>query len=247
MVSVEELDKRDARALTESMTVLPDGGSMFQVVGENGRTHTVDARENRCTCRDAEYNLPTEDGRETCKHRARVAFAAGERAIPAWVDMDRVDDLLGEQLPNAEVRIAATDGGFPEWAAETGVLGSEQTVIRCQTCGAEGETVQEHEHRDGCPEPDDELATDGGVGVSPSDRKGSSPTKGTSTDRVRVPVAGGVLVYEDEPDELGRRLVGFEDVESFTDLRTALAARGIGVGAMHHKPVLDDSDRRGGF
>jgi hypothetical protein len=106
-----DLEQRDVRALTECMTVLPEGGNIYTVVGENGRTYRVDAREDRCTCRDYEYNLPTGDGRETCKHRARVAFAAGERAIPAWIDSDAVDDLLGEQL-TAGSRVAATDGGI---------------------------------------------------------------------------------------------------------------------------------------
>lgn len=59
--------------------------------------------------------------------------------------------------------------------------------------------------------------------------------------RTRVPVAGGVLVYAQR--DLGRELVGFEDVEDWADLRTALAARGHDVGAIHHKPVLDGGDR----
>ena len=60
----------------------------------------------------------------------------------------------------------------------------------------------------------------------------------TDPDRTRVPVAGGVLVYEAR--DLGRELVGFEDVTSFTELRDALAARGHGVGAVYHLPVLDE-------
>lgn len=61
------------------------------------------------------------------------------------------------------------------------------------------------------------------------------------TDRTRVPIAGGVLVYEDR--SLGRELVGFEDVEDWNDLRSGLAARGHGVGAIHHLPVFDGSGR----
>jgi len=174
-VSEQTLDQRDARALTECMTVLPNGGSMFDVVGENGTTYTVDAKDGRCECADMEHNLPDGD-REECKHLARVRFATGERAIPGWVDMDRVDDLLGEQLDRAEPRVAMTDGGM---------------------------------------------------------------FRETDRGRQRVPVSGGVLVYEDCRDELGRRLVGFEDVTSWSDLRTALAARGHNPGAIHHKEVLD--------
>jgi hypothetical protein len=58
-----------------------------------------------------------------------------------------------------------------------------------------------------------------------------------STDRTRVPVAGGVLVYEHRGT--GRDLVAFEDVESWSDLRTALAARGHNAGAIHHLEELD--------
>jgi len=59
-----------------------------------------------------------------------------------------------------------------------------------------------------------------------------------STTRTRVPVAGGVLVYESR--EVGRELVGFEDVDDWSAVRSALDARGVGVGAIHHLPVLDE-------
>jgi hypothetical protein len=61
----------------------------------------------------------------------------------------------------------------------------------------------------------------------------------TASRRTRVPVAGGVLVYE--PRQLGRELVGFEAVDDRNALRAALTARGHGVGAIHHLPVLDGS------
>ena len=73
----------------------------------------------------------------------------------------------------------------------------------------------------------------------------NTPTQYDSTEhehartRTRVPVAGGVLVYEAR--EVGRELIGFEDVTDWSGIRSALAARGIGFGAIHHKPVLDDS------
>jgi hypothetical protein len=72
-----------------------------------------------------------------------------------------------------------------------------------------------------------------------------TPTQYESTEhnRTRVPVAGGVLVYESHPEEVGRELIGFEEVTNWSELRSALTARGIGVGAIHHKPVLDDSTR----
>jgi hypothetical protein len=74
----------------------------------------------------------------------------------------------------------------------------------------------------------------------------NTPTEYESTEhehtrarpRTRVPVAGGVLVYEAR--EVGRELIGFEEVDDWDGVRSALTARGIGVGAIHHKPVLDE-------
>lgn len=105
-----DLEPRDIRALTECMSVLPDGGDVYTVVGQNGGTYTVDARKGRCTCPDYNHNLPTDDGRERCKHAARVAYATGDRAVPAWVDTDDVDAQLGEHTA-ATPRVAAADGG----------------------------------------------------------------------------------------------------------------------------------------
>jgi hypothetical protein len=58
---------------------------------------------------------------------------------------------------------------------------------------------------------------------------------------IRVPVAGGVLVYRETADRIGKGLIGFEDVQSWPAIESALAARGLGRGAVYHKPVLDDS------
>jgi len=56
-------------------------------------------------------------------------------------------------------------------------------------------------------------------------------------DRQRVPVAGGVLVYEART--LGRELVGFEEVTNWDNLADALAARGHARGHVYHLPELD--------
>lgn len=58
----------------------------------------------------------------------------------------------------------------------------------------------------------------------------------TQTEYTRVPVAGGVLVYEELT--LGRELVGFEDVTDWDDVQDALAERGHSRGAVYHKPEL---------
>jgi hypothetical protein len=125
-----ELDDRDVRALTECMTVLPQDGDIFEVVGENGGTYRVDGREGRCTCPDARHRNP--DG--GCKHQRRVAFATGERPVPAWVDTRAVDPLLGEHTDTA-ARVAATDGGIIEAGDEGEILDGDGRPDDCD-CGA---------------------------------------------------------------------------------------------------------------
>ena len=62
----------------------------------------------------------------------------------------------------------------------------------------------------------------------------------TAGDRQRAPVAGGVLVYESR--DLGRELVGFEDVQDWDDVADALRARGHGTGAIYHLPEFDSEE-----
>jgi hypothetical protein len=162
----EQLDDRTERALTEYMTVLPQGGEVYTVVGENGSTYRVDGREGRCTCPDHEHRAVE------CKHIRRVAFATG--AVPIPGEVDGVDALLGEHA-NDERQVAATDGG--------------------QVVEPAGE-------------------------------------------RVRVPVDGGVLIYERR--EVGKELVGFEDVTNWDELGEAVVARGHSRGDVLHLPELDE-------
>jgi len=95
------LDDREVRALTEVMTALDSVGDvrgadeMYYVVSHSGKQYTVDARSGACTCPDAEYNLGPD---EPCKHAERVAFATGEKEIPAWVDPDDIDDQFGQHV-----------------------------------------------------------------------------------------------------------------------------------------------------
>lgn len=58
-----------------------------------------------------------------------------------------------------------------------------------------------------------------------------------SYNRTRVPVAGGVLVYEQRG--IGRTLIGFEDVDDWDSLEEGLAARGHGRGAIYDLDELD--------
>lgn len=96
---------RDRRALTEAMTVLPEGGDIYTVVGQHGNgEYRVDGREKRCTCADHTYR------QIQCKHIRRVDFATGERPVPRWVDPERIDSYLGEHAPGMP-RVARPDGG----------------------------------------------------------------------------------------------------------------------------------------
>ena len=101
----ESIDPRTEHALTEYMSVLPEGGEIYTVVGQNGGTYTVDGREGRCTCPDAKHR------NTTCKHQRRVAFATGESPVP--VGVDGVDEQLGEHT-EAVPRVLASDGGVIE-------------------------------------------------------------------------------------------------------------------------------------
>ncbi|KOX92142.1 hypothetical protein [Halorubrum tropicale] len=96
-----DLNDREVRALTEVMTALDEIGDvrgaddMYLVVSHSGKEYTVDGRSGACTCPDAEYNLGPD---ELCKHAERVAFATGEKPIPAWVDPADVDEQLGDHV-----------------------------------------------------------------------------------------------------------------------------------------------------
>ena len=56
-----------------------------------------------------------------------------------------------------------------------------------------------------------------------------------------VDVDGGTLVFAD-CDGVGRELIGFADVESTSDLRRAVANRGLGHGAVDHLPIYEASE-----
>lgn len=82
-----------------------DADGLYVVVGASGSEYLVDADEGACECGDFRF-------REVeCKHLQRVAFATGQRAIPAAaaVELD-VDPTLGDHV-EGDVRVAATDGG----------------------------------------------------------------------------------------------------------------------------------------
>jgi hypothetical protein len=94
--SIEQIEKSDARALTEALTVRPaDGAGLYQVdSGSEGGpdSYQVDARDGACMCPDARHR----DRR--CKHIRRVAYATGGKEIPAWARREKIDSGLGEHV-----------------------------------------------------------------------------------------------------------------------------------------------------
>jgi hypothetical protein len=123
-----DLEKRDVRALTEYMTVLPLGGDVYSVTTESGSEYRVDALERRCTCPDKQYNL--DDG-ELCKHERRVRFATGQWAVPAWTNPGEIDPQLGDHVDGTP-RIAATDGGIIEASDDGEVLNGSESADKGQ-------------------------------------------------------------------------------------------------------------------
>ncbi|MDB9235815.1 hypothetical protein [Halorubrum ezzemoulense] len=169
-----ELEKRTRRALERVATVLHTDGtpiaagddpSMVAVEsGNSGREHTVDLREERCTCADHRHR-----GAE-CYHLRRAKIALGIRPV-ATAELAAADVAggLAEHAPGPKV--LASDGGvvggdgaelvdddaaatwkgpFPEYNRYGEPTGAR--YVRCSECGVEvleGET--EHAtHRTGC-------------------------------------------------------------------------------------------------
>lgn len=94
-------DVQDAllRALREPMLVYEDHprarGDHEVVVYNEAREYTVNVDVGHCTCPAQQYHHGPS---EPCKHRLRVQLARGEREIPAWVNLEAVDDQLRRRL-----------------------------------------------------------------------------------------------------------------------------------------------------
>jgi predicted nucleic acid-binding Zn finger protein len=135
--ALEHLDDRDRRALEEHISVLPDVGKargapgLFLVVGQHGGgEYLVDVETGACSCPDAEYNLPTDGGRETCKHVAAARFATGRREIPAPVTPADVRDDLAEHVDASPTFAVVDDVSTPAYtAADVAVATDGGTVV----------------------------------------------------------------------------------------------------------------------
>jgi len=154
--SCTDLEKRDVRALTEYMTTLPQGGDVYSVTTESGSEYRVDALEERCTCPDYKHNLPTDSGRERCKHLSRVAFATGERPVPKWASPEAIDSQLGEHT-EASIRRDSSPAGLSLSATDGVTTGAD----KLQT---DGGTTTVADESDTCPNGDDRCDGPDGAG-----------------------------------------------------------------------------------
>ena len=87
--SVEDLSRREVRALTERLVVLDrDAPGLFTVYSEEGIGYTVDIQGGGAyTCPDVQFNDP--DG--GCKNQHAAHFLAGDREIPSWVIRENIN------------------------------------------------------------------------------------------------------------------------------------------------------------
>jgi len=78
------------------------------------------------------------------------------------------------------------------------------------------------------------MTQNGSPAEKPADR---TCTDSQAGQRTRVPVSGGVLVYEAR--DLGRELIGFKAVDDWGALAGAVTAKGHDRGHIYHLPELD--------
>jgi|GEM_PF-2505983 len=95
VAALAQLDGRDVRALTGTMTVLDerapapaDADGLYHVTTASGSSYVVDPALGACGCPDAEHRDP--DG--GCKHVRRVRFEIGTRPLPETVNEAALDD-----------------------------------------------------------------------------------------------------------------------------------------------------------
>jgi len=92
---------------------------------------------------------------------------------------------------------------------------------------------------------------------TPTDNESTDSNQPTVREAARIPdyelldVDGATLVYSTMTEhrghlgrevKIGRELVGFANVTDWDGIRSALAKRGHGVGAMHHLDEFDDGE-----
>jgi hypothetical protein len=119
-----DINPRLRRALEEPLSVVSTEGtpvdgdaSIVSVESHTGESYTVDVREGRCNCRDAQYNLGDD---QRCKHQIRAEIALDRSPVPVRAaETVDVDPVLGEHT-DACLQFVAADGGLID--GETGEL-----------------------------------------------------------------------------------------------------------------------------
>ena len=108
---------RSIRAVSEYMSVLPEGPDLYTVVSQSGKEYVVDLRDGAaCTCPDFRYG----GGVEACKHVLRARIETGRSdveqfrealalaAVAAEEAADRFERQSGELRQRARrIRLAA--------------------------------------------------------------------------------------------------------------------------------------------
>ncbi|MFC6975835.1 hypothetical protein ACFQL1_15985 [Halomicroarcula sp. GCM10025709] len=96
-----DLDERDARALTQTMTVLDDiapapadAPGLFHVTSGSGRSYVVDLDLGTCECLDYQVRNPPGG----CLHIRRVQFETGRREVPGWADISAIDEQFRQYV-----------------------------------------------------------------------------------------------------------------------------------------------------
>lgn len=92
-----------ARALGEPLFVCEDHPDALLdtqvVVYSEDREYSVDVELGFCDCPAFQYH---HDDGERCKHIVRALVACGDLDVPAWVDVDSLDDQLLRRLDDLE-------------------------------------------------------------------------------------------------------------------------------------------------
>lgn len=128
--ALESLDRRDVRALTETLLVVrASAPARFFVYSESGTEYVVNVATPECSCPDHQHRGAR------CKHLRRVAYETGRDTVPPVLDRTAMDEYLVAALEARETGHAVADGGE--------VLGHEAHRERAQEAARDALTPTE--------------------------------------------------------------------------------------------------------
>lgn len=133
-----DIKPRLRRALEEPLSVVSVDGtpicgdaSIVSVESHSGKSYTVDVREGRCNCRDAQYNISDD---QQCKHQIRAEIALGRSPVPVRAaETVDVDAVLGEHT-DATLQFATADGGIIDGETGNKISAETDTDTETATC-----------------------------------------------------------------------------------------------------------------